>query len=314
MFAVVKTPRNWKLGASATVPLAGKLGRPQDEPKRTVQPVAAKQDVKPKPATKAKPSEKSKPDEKARPESKAPGSSKSKPDETSKADQARLKKVELIRDEERSPLRPAELEECVRQLRSGDDVVITAALEKLALALPDPAHTKRMVREAQNFLPRRDNPLLGRMAMFALQNWDKASRITNDLRAAAAAGKRLPVDFTKLDNEISSGDYGKAVDAIEYLGTTRDPRAADILVKHYERQTGRCADALRALGPIAAPAVVRLLESREITTRIKAAEILRDIGTANQLDPLQKASSDSSENAMVRKKADEAISRIKRRK
>jgi len=300
VFGIVKTPRNWKLAAAPNVQLADKKDSVRGE-------------LKPPPSDVAD-ARTADPEKNAKVQTKTKAAAKSKLDPKARAEDARLKKVELIRDEERVPLRAAEIEECIRDLSSGKDEVIIGALEKLALALPDPKYTKRIVRETQAFLPRRDNRLLNRMAGVALQNWDKASRIPNDLRAAAEAGRRTQVDLKKVESDITSGNVSRAFDAIEYLGTTGDARAAEILVKHYERYRGNCAKALRALGAPAAPAVVQLLKSKEVPIRISAAELLKDIGTAEEIAPLEDSANDPNENALVRKKATEAISSIKRRK
>ena len=307
VFGIVKTPRNWKLAAAPHVAFVNKKDSVRGESKPPASEVAVDSDDKPMDAQAAEPGENAEAQSKK-------AATKTKLDATTRAENARLKKVELIRDEERVPLRPADLEQCIRELGSGKDEVIIASLEKLALALPDPKYSKRIVRETQAFLPRRDNRLLNRMAGAALQNWDKASRITNDLRATANAGRRTQVDLKKVEGDITSGNVGKAFAAIEYLGTTGDTRAAEILVKHYERYRGNCAKALRALGAPAAPAVVQLLRSKEVPIRISAAELLKDIGTPEEVAPLEDSANDPNENALVRKKAREAISSIKRRK
>jgi len=300
VFGIVKTPRNWKLTAAPRVPLADRRD-------------SVRGDLKPPPSEGAD-ARTTEPEKNVKTQTKTKAATKSKLDPKDRAEDTRLKRVELIRDEERVPLRAAEKEECIRDLSSGKDEVIIGALEKLALALPDPKYSKRIVRETQAFLPRRDNRFLNRMAGAALQNWDKASRIPNDLRAAAEAGRRTQVDLKKVESDITSGNVSRAFDAIEYLGTTGDARAAEILVKHYERYRVNCAKALRALGAPAAPAVVRLLESDQVPVRISAAELLKDIGTVDEIAPLEKSANDPNENALVRKKATEAISSIKRRK
>ncbi len=308
VFGIVKTPRNWKLAAAPHIPLADKKDSGHGDLKPTASEVAVDSGDKPKNAKAVEPGEN------AKAQSKTKSATKTKRDATTSAENARLKKVELIRDEERLPLRPGELEQCIRELGSRKDEVIIASLEKLALALPDPKYSKRIVRETQAFLPRRDNRLLNRMAGAALQNWDKASRITNDLRAAANAGRRTQVDLKKVESDITSGNVGKAFAAIEYLGTTGDARAAEILVEHFERYRGNCAKALRALGAPAAPAVVQLLKSKEVPIRISAAELLKAIGPLEEVAPLERSANDPKENALVRKKAKEAIASIKRRK
>jgi HEAT repeat protein len=75
--------------------------------------------------------------------------------------------------------------------------------------------------------------------------------------------------------------------ALDTLGGLKDPRAAEPVAELLHRDRGFAGQALRAMGPVAAPAALRRLDDPEWTVRIEVCRILKEIGGTEHAAPLK---------------------------
>ncbi|GDY18838.1 hypothetical protein LBMAG56_01830 [Verrucomicrobiota bacterium] len=102
--------------------------------------------------------------------------------------------------------------------------------------------------------------------------------------------------------------------AIEALGALQDPRAAATLARMIadKKETFQCSQALKVLGRVAEPEVLKLLADTRPETRREACQILKTIGSSASLPALEKAASDGDQlTAMFAK---QALKDVKERK
>jgi hypothetical protein len=97
-----------------------------------------------------------------------------------------------------------------------------------------------------------------------------------------------------------------------FLGKTKDPRAAALLVHELDaRDRGVARDALKACGPAAEDAVCKLLQSDKRQDRLDAVNVLQVIGTKASVPSLEKAKTDK--DRMVQEGAKKALRLIAER-
>jgi hypothetical protein len=101
-------------------------------------------------------------------------------------------------------------------------------------------------------------------------------------------------------------------DIYHFLGKTKDPRAAALLVRELDARDGGVArEALKACGPAAESAVCKLLQSDQRAARLAAVNVLQTIGTKASVPSLEKAKSDK--DRMVKEGAKKALRLIAER-
>ena len=117
----------------------------------------------------------------------------------------------------------------------------------------------------------------------------------------------VPPLIKRLDDE----SFAVLWAVFEVLGKKKDVRAAEPLAKWLEKDRGFATNALRSMGPIAAPAVAQQLKASDWGMRIDVCHLLKEIGTPREISALQPVTSD--ENRLVADAATEAIKAIQQR-
>jgi HEAT repeat protein len=98
----------------------------------------------------------------------------------------------------------------------------------------------------------------------------------------------VPVLIDSLDASSSSVRHN----AMRALARLKDARAAEPLARHLPGEPAEAGRTLLALGAAAEPAVVKCLTSSEKRARLEACKILREVGTAASLAPLEEVAGD----------------------
>lgn len=173
-----------------------------------------------------------------------------------------------------------QLGQYLRGLRSGQPAQQEKALKGLAEARPIPKHTRAVMAAVA---PARNSDVdWVQAAYFAIcQTWESAEK--------AAEMQRRAGSYARLQAIIASGGVSEKFDAINALSHTDDPAAAEILVASYGggAEKLKVAAGLKEMGPIAAPAVMKMIQSADTRVQLAGLGVLEEIGTKQQLPALR---------------------------
>ena len=183
-----------------------------------------------------------------------------------------------------------EIDAALQQLGAADGFQVRAALGVLSRANPQEPNEK-VTRLIEGLLSSSDG-FTRNSAAEALKTW--------------RTQKSLPVLIAALDDE----SFVVRHTAIQILGTLPDAKAAEAIVRVYEKNKIKAYHGLVAMGSVAEPAVHRLAQHPTWGFRGDACKILGEIGTAKSLSLLQKLAT-GDENGLVRHAAQQAMGSIR---
>jgi len=168
-----------------------------------------------------------------------------------------------------------------------------------------------------------DTPQFGLMTLSRMQPNDQRSKAIaavlplltssdESLRSSAlevlgvwGTEQELPAMIDLLDDSDTFVRYA----ALETVARFKTAAAAEAIAERLPHDKHQAEEALRSMGEVAAPAVVRFLQHPDQFTRMDACEILEEIGTADSARELYKLERDPS--GLVVSAADQAIRAIR---
>ncbi len=167
------------------------------------------------------------------------------------------------------PLGPGEKQRLLAELKSLNGFTVRRTADRLAKA-PVEGDPREVAKALEPLLSERDQQIRAAAAK-ALVVWGTQESVPALIEAA---------------DDRSIWVRGPAMEA---LGRWPTPEAARAVAKQLPVLQGRdkAAAALRAMGAIAEPAVIPLLEDRDGFVRGEACKILQDIGTEKSIPPLE---------------------------
>ena len=170
---------------------------------------------------------------------------------------------------EAKPLAPGEKEALSQDLKASNEWTVRNAADRLAKAPAD--NPPDEIAGALAALLADRNGRIRAAAAKALVNWGTTNSTSALIKAAAEE------------------DLWVRQAAMEALGRLKSPAGAEAvaarLIPMQDRATA--AKALRAMGPLAEPAVLPLLKDRDGWVRLEACKVLGEIGTAQSLPALE---------------------------
>jgi len=192
---------------------------------------------------------------------------------------------------ERKPIAETELPSTLADLQASDGFKVIAAANKLAEAKPG---GDRLAVE---------NALIG-----ALEHKDGFAR-QSVVKALGTWGSSasVPALIKRLDDESFAVRWA----VFEVLGARKDVRAAQPLARWLEKDRGFASNALRKMGPMAAPAVAQQLGTRDWGMRLDLCRLLKEIGTTTEIPALEALTRD--EKRLVADAAADTIKAIRQR-
>ena len=198
--------------------------------------------------------------------------------------------------ERKRPLGDKELGTAVAELKSGDRFRVMRAVQQLMMKTPEKPDAE-IAKALEGLVLGQDD--FGRgFAAKALENWS------------------TPANAPGLVKALDDKDMGVRVSAIKILTKYKTQEAiGPIAAKLAEGGgfvRGPAVDFLKAAGPAAEPAVIKLLENLEPGTRRDAAEVLKVIGTRQCIPALEKTAT-SDPNVFAKNAAKEALAAVKGR-
>lgn len=204
--------------------------------------------------------------------------------------EARLKKMR-----EPKAIGEVDITQALEDLKSNQQNVWKAALDKLVKAVPVESRREEVAAALEPLLKERDGGVRTDAAK-ALIVW--------------GTPKSVPALIPLLGDE-SVWARGAAMDA---LAATKDPKAAEALAERLDEfgVRGHASKALKAMGATAEKALVPLLKHKDWGVRLEACKILGEIGTNASISALRGAAGDS--NGHVKGEATRAIQAIQGRK
>lgn len=209
----------------------------------------------------------------------------------------------------KKPLTPEQIQAAIADLRTGDTARESAALVSLAGAQPDTAH-KAAVLAALDDL----------MKQHPRTHYESAIRRTREVWttppiAVAPEGEALtPQQIQLLLKDIDDQKFTARDPAIDALAKLTDnPAVAAKLAAKLQDPFARhkITGALKRMGPIAAEPVMRQAMSGDTFVAKSALEVLKEIGTMEQIPALQRLA--TSGNVFIEREASEAARAIEAR-
>ncbi len=193
---------------------------------------------------------------------------------------------------EPKPLSESDLTTALSDLASPEAFKVMSAAGRLADALP--SGDRRRVESALIAALEHKDGFARQSVVKALSTWGtKAS---------------VPALIKRLDDD----SFGVRWAVFDVLGKMKDVRAAEPLANWLEKDRGFASNALRAMGPMAAPALAKQLRNRDWGMRMDVCRLLKDIGTPREIPALEALTSDG--NRLVADAATDAIKAIQQRK
>ncbi|MBX3412346.1 MAG: HEAT repeat domain-containing protein [Pirellulales bacterium] len=186
----------------------------------------------------------------------------------------------------RKPKDESEFEEAIRELEAGD---VSFSLSQLADMKPNDQR-KRVIVAALPYLEHTDQHVRSN-AIQLLAKWGSETE--------------LPV----LIQRLSDSSVFVRHDAIRAVSRFKTAIAAEAVADRLPHEGMQAESALRSMGEVAEPAVMRYLQHSDNFTRAAACEILGDIGTPKCAPELFKLERDSSFHVVSA--ADEALRKIR---
>jgi hypothetical protein len=204
---------------------------------------------------------------------------------------------------------------------------VEQAVEELGQARPDSARgaeVAKVLREAAAAAP---NGFVKIAGYWVASVWDAGNQpaIPSPASQPATPGAATPAPVaglppmtgigTKtlqdLERELKSGEPIRIQMAMSQVAMRKTVEAAELLVRHFDKQSSLARASLMSMGPVAAPVAAKLLATDDVNRRVEVLQILMHIGTAKELDAVEKLLSDSS--PAVRLNAAQAQAAIKAR-
>ncbi len=240
----------------------------------------------------------------------------------------RLSQLQRTAAAEKKPLPPSELQRCLRQLRSPDDRAVERAIEELAKALPDSACRAEVVKALREVAAAAPDGFIKTAGAWVASVWEEGNTPVVSSPASRPATSRAatppPVaapptmagpgakTLKDLERELGSGEPNRILAAMPQAAMQKTAQAAELLVRHYDKQSNAARASLISMGPVAAPAAAKLLKSDDANRRVEVLQILFHIGTTKELDAVEKLLSDG--NSLVRLSAAQTQAAIKARR
>ena len=192
------------------------------------------------------------------------------------------------------PIDDAAIDQALTDLKAKDVFKVRAAADQLAKAIPIEARRAQVAAALEPLLTDRDH-------------WIPISAA----KGLGAWGSKANVPA--LIAALNERDVFLRAAAMAALGNLKDPRAAEAIAKTFLDFASRrdAGNALRAMGAMAEPVVIPLLNDRDWGVQLEACKVLGDIGTAASLKPLQSLPPNT--NRLVTTEAEKAIAAIQLR-
>jgi hypothetical protein len=241
--------------------------------------------------------------------------------------QDRLNQLKRTSSAEKKPLSSAKLQSCLRQLRSQDERLMEQAVEELAQARPDSARGAEVAKVLREVAAAAPNGFVKIAGYWVASVWDAGNQpaVPSPTSRPATPGAATPAPVaglsspagmrTKtlqdLERELESDEPIRIQMAMSQVAMRKTVEAAELLVRHFDKQPSLARASLMSMGPVAAPAAAGLLATEDVNRRVEVLQILMHIGTAKELDAVEKLLPDSS--PVVRLNAAQAQAAIKAR-
>jgi hypothetical protein len=179
-------------------------------------------------------------------------------------------KAALQKANEPKDFEPGERAKLLRELRSSDNHRIGQAADRLAHVPAD--ENSADISKALALLLRHSDRWVQKSAAEALAVW------------ATPDAENALIKTSQSDDVFLRGP------AIKALGKLKSAKAAEAVAAQMYQQASRrdVSDALKAMGPVAEPATIALLNDRDMWVRSEACSVLKEIGGKKSLDALNK--------------------------
>ncbi len=196
-----------------------------------------------------------------------------------------------------SPLGSQDLGELIERIRTsqGDLGRLLPALHRLANVPPDEARRDEVAGLLEPLLTD-SNPSVAGAAMKAVAAWGTERNVPTLLEC------------------LESDNTGTRWDAMKALGELQAPEAVEPLVRHVAVSSDaiHAARALQSMGPMAEDAVIGLLAHEEFLVRMKACNILEEIGGPKSLAALEELIR-TEEHFAAKSMAERAVEKLRAR-
>jgi len=168
------------------------------------------------------------------------------------------------------PLAPGEKQSLLRELRSKNEQIVQEAARRLSKAVPgdNPTEFSRPLCAAY----KNKNEWTQAEVMAALRVW------------AGPDAEKTVIEASRHPSFMVRGH------AVPALGKFKTVAAAEAAAAQAAQNRGEVEVAMKAMGPIAEPAAISLLENSDFWIRAMAAKVLADIGGKKSLAALAKES------------------------
>lgn len=240
---------------------------------------------------------------------------------------ARANKLRAVPRDQRGRLTDAQVRKLLAQVRSNDVQTMEAAVEQLGGAKPAGPLADEVAKAVREIATQRLSGFIIVAGFWVADEWDKAPTMpatTRDQRAAEqpvpglrskdahrpGAEKLAASSYAALAVELKSGDLARMQAAFNKLVDSRDPSAAELIVKHRSVHAAMANTSLMRMGEVAAPAITKLLSSPEISDRQMGLTLLRMQGTQEQLPAIDRLI-DNDPNAGIRLQAKSTADKIR---
>jgi hypothetical protein len=213
-------------------------------------------------------------------------------DEAEKA--AIAKAAKEAEAERKRPLGDKEVGDLLADLKSGEQSRVRRAAQQLATKSPEKPDAE-IAKALENLAASEQNDFARANAAKALENWSAPANVPGLLKVLNDRNPMVRV------SAIKALSKHKAQEAIGPISQ----QLQDLFTR------GPAVEFLKAMGPAAEPAVIKLLENLEPAVRTEAASVLKVIGTKECLPALEKAANDP--NVFAKNSAQDALSAVRSR-
>lgn len=195
---------------------------------------------------------------------------------------------------EKKPLTEEDITDLLREIKNPDGFKARAAIDRLAQAEAT-AKRRNEVAKALEPLATGQDHFTRLAALKALETWGVKDNVPGLLKL------------------VSHEDVFARMGVMTVLGKLKDERAADALAARLPEFGDRrhAADALKAIGPPAEKAVLKLIKHTDLFLRHEVCNILKDIGTKDSIPALEEATLDG--NGLVANSAKAALKAVEGR-
>ena len=222
--------------------------------------------------------------------------------EIPKSDEARIKLAQETRLWQKMPIDKVELTKILNQLRSADPDDRKHAMTVLAVSKPDPAWTQAVMDAVNPVRGTLDEDFYKKVVIQIKTSWEAIKIALPFLEEAQRTGPGV------LQQPLKTGklmEKSKSVQALMFLSTAE---AAEVMVDNRSALAIGVGKPLMEMGPVAAPAVARLLKSADRKDRKMALDVLKEIGTSAELPAMRELVTDP--DGIVRIAASRAVEAV----